>query len=385
VPERAISAGKRPPLYFHIGVPKSGTTYVQQSLRRNRTALRAAGLLFPGTGESHFRPCQDLLGWRIGGQDEGSTTGAWHALVHEIEQWQGAAIIDHELFCGASPEGVDRALSDLAFADVHIVLTVRDFARQLPAVWQTRLRTGAGGSYASFLDAVRSGPPGRGTARPFWNNQGVPTILERWGRDVATDRIHVVTVPPSGSDPDLLWTRFAGVLGIDPASFPGAPRGANTSLGAAEAAVLRRINEARADQKLPWPAYVRTFKHRLAPVLARRGGGPAIELPEDVYEWAVEWSEAVVEQLRQAGYDIVGELSDLIPLSRPTGADPDTVSAADQLDVAVSSMLTLASDAHRKRVRSARPRQVQRGRVARALAGVARRMRRPSPPRRGQA
>ena len=372
---RPLSSGHAQTVFFHIGVPKSGTTYIQQSLRRNREALRTAGVLYPGKGDSHFRPCQDLLGWSIGGQEKTRTAGAWQHLVEQVEQWQGPAVIDHELFCGARPEIVDRALSDLAFAEVHVVLTARDFARQLPAVWQTRLRTGAGGTYASFLNAVVSGPPGGGTSLPFWRNQDVSAILQRWGRSLPMDHVHVVTVPPVGSDPDLLWQRFTGVLGIDPTTFPSAPRGANTSLGAAEAAVLVKVNEAAAEQNLPWHRYVPFFKQRLAPVLARRDS-PAIELPEDVYRWSVDWSEVVVAKLQSAGYDIAGDLTDLVPRDRPTGANPDTVTAADQLDALVAGMLSMAASRPRKTAEPEPPPQPRVVRFADKLARVASRLRR---------
>lgn len=372
-----------PAVYFHIGVPKSGTTYLQQTLCRNRTALRAAGVLYPGIGDSHFLACQDLLGWGISGEGRHRPVGGWPQLVDEIKRWRGSAVIDHELFCGASPAIVDCALDDLAFADVHIVLTARDLARQLPAVWQTRLRMGGAGSYAGFLKAVRPGPPGRGTARPFWSNQALPAILKRWGRNLAPDHIHVVTVPPSDGEPDLLWRRFAGVLGVDPDAFPAAPRGANTSLGAAEAAVLRRINETVADQHLPWPLYASAFKNRLAPALARRGG-PRIELPEDVYQWAVERSEAVVAKLQRAGYDVVGDLGDLVPRHRQTGADPDTVAAEDQLDAAVAGVLSLVPIAAPRRPPHLAGRRPQPGGVPGKLAGIARRATRSARLRRAQ-
>ncbi|HZC70266.1 MAG TPA: hypothetical protein VE442_06210 [Jatrophihabitans sp.] len=367
-----MRAPVRPTVYFHIGVPKSGTTYLQQTLHRNRTALRAVGMLYPGTGESHFVPCQDLLEGKVGDYQT-RTPGAWARLVRQLERWPGSAVIDHELFCGAKQPVVDRALDDLGFADVHVVLTARDFARQLPAVWQTRLRTGADGSYAGFLEAVCSGPPGRKTSRPFWANQGIPAILERWGRTLPPDHIHVVTVPPPGSDPDLLWQRFAGVLRIDPAVFPGAPLGANTSLGAADAALLRRINEELADRKLPWPVYASLFKRRLAPALAGRGG-PGIELPQDVYEWAVEWCEGVVDQLKNAGYDVAGDLADLIPHSRPTGADPDKVTTSDQLDAAVAGLVSMASLAAQTAAATEPPRRPRRSRLPRTMRAVARRV-----------
>lgn len=366
-----MSTHNRPTVYFHIGVPKSGTTYIQQTLYRNRAALRAAGLLYPGTSDSHFMAYQDLRGWQIGKQTDGSPAGEWLRLVRNVERWRGPVIIDHELFCGANRATVDRALSDLSFADVHIVLTARDLARQLPAVWQTRIRTGAGGSFADFLAAVRSGPPGRGTARPFWDNQAVPEILARWGCDLPADRIHLVTVPPRGGDTDLLWRRFAGAVGIDPAECPGAPPGINSSLGATEVAIIRRINEARTEEELPWPIYARQIKNGYARALARRAG-TGIELPEDVYRWAVDYSAEAVEKLRQAEYHVVGDLADLVPQYRPTGADPDAVSAEDQLNAAVAGLIDFASAAGQKQVRGRaekRSTPPRRGRRARWAQG----------------
>ncbi len=38
-------------VYLHVGAPKSGTTYLQQTLRTNRDRLEAAGVLV--AGESH--------------------------------------------------------------------------------------------------------------------------------------------------------------------------------------------------------------------------------------------------------------------------------------------------------------------------------------------
>jgi hypothetical protein len=148
-----------------------------------------------------------------------------------------------------------------------------------------------------------------------------------------------------------LWKRFASVVGIDSVEFPGAPPGTNNSLGAVEAAVIRRINEARADEKMPWPVYARQIKNGYARALARRASN-GIELPEDVYEWAVESSTEAVDKLRQADYHVVGDLADLIPQHRPTGADPDAVSAEEQLDAALAGLVKFAAASARRQGRS---------------------------------
>src|SRR5262249_22208570 len=131
----------RPVVFLHIGAPKTGTTYLQNILFSNRTALRRDGLLYPGNAvRSHFWASQDLRDMAFHGYVEPQVSGAWDRLVGEIRNFGGAAIIDHEILAAASAAQIDRALADLDFADVHIVLTARDIARQLPAAWQERIK-----------------------------------------------------------------------------------------------------------------------------------------------------------------------------------------------------------------------------------------------------
>ena len=51
----------RPVVYLHIGEPKTGTTFVQQVLWRNRSALAQFGIMLPGPRPlAHWRAAQDL-------------------------------------------------------------------------------------------------------------------------------------------------------------------------------------------------------------------------------------------------------------------------------------------------------------------------------------
>jgi hypothetical protein len=157
--------------------------------------------------------------------------------------------------------------------------------------------------------------------------------------------VHLVTLPPSGADPALLWQRFAGVLGVDPQAYDTELSRENTSLTAAEAAVLRALNAELEGVDIPWPVYRAAVKHGLSGAL---GGGQRsaarIELPEDVYEWTVQWTHEALAQLRAANYDVVGDLAEFLPAGRPTGADPDAVPAEDRAVAAtrmLGAMLTL--------------------------------------------
>lgn len=336
-----MSEPGRPTVYLHIGAPKTGTTYLQQVVFQNRAALRRNGLLYPGRSpRAHFLASQDLRNWRFQGYEDPEMAGAWNRLVAEARKFPGRTLISHESLGSAAKAHVDRAMEDLGFAEVHLVFTARDMARQLPAAWQERIRNRGTTTYAEFLAEIRREPLS-GPGRRFWEMHGIVRILARWSRGIPPERVHIVTVPPSGSDPTLLWQRFAGVLGVDPAEYATKVKsGANSSLGAAEIAVLRQLNETIADVDIPWPLYADMFKRGLAPRLGSRKG-ERVELPQDVYDWSVEWSHKTVDALREAGYDVAGDLKDLVPSMRTTGLDPDSIPGDQQAEVAVAAMASL--------------------------------------------
>lgn len=364
-------------MFLHVGAPKTGTTYLQNILFTNRAKLRRAGLLYPGNAvRSHFWASQDLRGTAFHGHVEAQVSGAWERMVDEIRGFDGDAIVDHEILAAASADQIDRALADLRFADVHIVFTARDIARQLPAAWQERIKNKDTLTYRSFLDGVHAGLTGTGPRKYFWPLHDVPEILARWSRNLPADHVHLVTLPPSGGDPTLLWQRFAGVLRIDADSYDTDLGRENTSLTAAQAAVLRQLNEQLDDVDVPWPIYRSAVKHGLSGALGgeTRAAG-RIELPADVYEWVVTWSQHAVAELRAARYAIAGDLAEFLPAARPTGADPDDVPAEERAAAAthmLAAMLNLmAKDAGSKPGAPAGPARAGSGELARRVAGRA--------------
>lgn len=331
----------RPALYLHIGSPKSGTTFLQRVLWQNRDRLRRAGVCFPGeTIGAHVHAAFDLRAAGFHGHRHPDVEGGWDRLVETCRAWGGPAIISQELFSPASREQVETAMSDLAFAEVHLVYTARALARQIPAAWQEDLRNRFAPTFDEFVAAVRHPDQDRdGLGRMFWSMQDAPQVLRRWGRDVPRDRVHIITVPGRADPPDLLWRRFAGVVGLDADAYDIDGSYQNSSLGAAEAAVLQRLNRAL-DDEIGWPLYGEMIKHHLAETLAARSGSTRIQLGRDDAAWAVERGEEIIGGLRKAGYDVVGSLDEL--RSEPPSADapPDVPqpSVEEQLDVAVEAI-----------------------------------------------
>jgi hypothetical protein len=223
---------------------------------------------------------------------------------------------------------------------VHIVLTVRDFATLLPAEWQETVKHRGRRGWEEWLGQVIDREAGYPHRRDwfFWRVHDTLEILRIWSRQVDRERVHVITVPPRGTDQALLWTRFAGLLAIDPASVDTTRARANASLGLPEVELLRRVNNALPTDVPDW-FYMGQVKELLAHgALAARPRSSRLELPAGRDRWAREQAERVIDGLRQGRYDILGELDELRP--RPvTGPRPRPA------DVATDEILAAAVDA----------------------------------------
>jgi hypothetical protein len=261
--------------------------------------------------------------------------------VDEIRAWNGPALISCEVLAPATPADIKRLTHSLDFADVHVILTVRDMARQLPAAWQERVKNRGLLPFATWLEAVHEPhPEPRTPGAIFWDLHDIEGILARWSAGLPPSRVHVVTVPPAGGDASLLWKRFAQVIGVDPVGCRQPDRSVNTSLGAAEVSVVRQVNVALGGNAFSWPHYDRLMKWTVSPELAKRRGVP-IELPEAEYDWAVAHAQRVAKTIADAGYDVVGDLNDLTPSSRPTGMNPDQVPGEQEAEAAVAGIAGL--------------------------------------------
>lgn len=337
-------------IVFHIGTPKSGTTYLQELLWESRPALLEAGVRYPGEGPAdHFRATLEFHGNFHGWRDR-AVDGAWQRLVTAAREHEGTTVISHELFGDLSEEAVARAMSDLEFAEVHVVVTARDLARQLPAVWQEDVKNRFWLPFEDFLAIVRPGSDRPDLIRgehedeyhgeAFWRRQDLPAVLRRWTTGLPADRVHLVTVPPSGADPQALWHRFASVLGVDPdvATLPSAER--NRSLGRAETELIRRLNE-RLQYRIPWHVYGPRVTHYLAASqLPARPHSVRLTLPAGEQEWVSAHADAVVDQLAAMPLTVTGDLDDLrSPVTARAGYEPPTTE--ELLDAALDALAAL--------------------------------------------
>jgi hypothetical protein len=307
--------------YVHVGPPKTGTSYLQSVLWSSTDALGRQGftvLPAPPGGVSSAELMHAVRGQLRKGLD---ATSADQVLAHFAEQAAAAAtshvLVTQEQLSGATTEQAERLLAQLPGHEVHLVVTARSPARQVPSSWQERVKTRSQISYDDYLRAVveRSDE-----ATGFWQNQDLPEVLRRWSTSLPPERVHVVTVPPPGGAPDLLLDRYCTVVGLDRASLAQGTTRSNSSLGFVQAELLRRVNVALGD-RLPKPrdGYSRVARWYLAARVLQPQGGRPPQLPRSTETWARTTAREWVAQIRARGYDAVGDLGELLP-----GADAFT-------------------------------------------------------------
>ena len=332
----------RPRVFLHVGSPKTGTTFLQDVLWSQREAAGEQGLLLPGERfHDHFLATLDVRGLAEDPSYPEQARGMWDRLVAEALAWDGNVLISHELFAGATAEQAERAVATLSGgAEVHVVVTARDHVRQISAEWQEHVKHRSAATFEKFVRDVRND---HARTSWFWQVQDYAGVLARWGADLPAEQVHVVTVPPAGADPTILWDRFARVIGVDPAALDTELERSNSSLGVEQAELLRRVNLELGD-RLPLPGpYPLVVKNVLAHRILEARAGTRLALGADDRKFAADESRAIAHRLGEMGVDVVGELADLIPgVGAPGADDRDAYAVPADATLLAESVATIA-------------------------------------------
>jgi hypothetical protein len=188
-------------VHLHIGLHKTGTTYLQNLLKANRAGLRTHGMYFPGgPGETQQAfAVWDLQGRRPRAVQDTRIGGSWDALVSAVNACgAAAALISEEHLSVSTRKQAKRAVASFPGAEVRVVITVRDLARVAVSAWQEEVKNDKTWTWQQFAESIRDPRAvARSPARGFWLRQDLPKICELWEAAVPADRITIVTVPPA--------------------------------------------------------------------------------------------------------------------------------------------------------------------------------------------
>ncbi|GAA2615838.1 hypothetical protein SMC26_09770 [Actinomadura fulvescens] len=337
-------------VYLHVGSPKSGTTFLQQILWRNRAELGRAGVLLPARSfQGQQRAVWDLRDLEQHPADPAPPwTGLWDRLAQQVlKSPQPTAIVSHETLASLDERQIKRAVEAFHPAEVHVVYTMRDLAGLLPSEWQEYVKHRCLLDYEAWISEVIDGGPEVGVGQWFWRVHDAPEVLRRWSTAVPAERIHLITVPPPGAPRDLLWRRFADLVGVSPDEVDLDQAFSNSSLGFVEAELLRRVNAA-VDPETPQWLYSIAVKGAYAHEVLSLRKGRKVYFPSDRRDWVDRRQLEMIESLRAGGYDMIGDLDELVGRA-PHGHAKDMATHDELLDAAAGSTLALLDEIYRLR------------------------------------
>lgn len=343
------------PLYVHVGAGKTGTSALQHGLWASVDMLAGSGVGVPLVGRPpHVRQVLRPLGWMMGSGFVGKPRPRKvRELVGVLRDTPGDRLLmSNEDLCELPAERVAmlREVAVAADLDLRVIVTVRDWAQQLPSDWQQLLKHRSTDDFPSFLAGVRerSGD----AARHFWVRQDVADICQRWGQGVAPQDVHVIAVPSRSADPDGVFRMFGEVVGFPGLELTLPQSNVNGSFGYVEAEVLRRLNVALGDRL---PHYARDYTPAVRTPLAQggvlaRGASGRITLPPEHLGWVQDEGRRQLAAVHAGGYTLHGEVDGLVP-------GDDAASPLPELDegvvaaAAVNALATFAVRTHRLRKR----------------------------------
>lgn len=354
-------------VYLHVGAPKTGTTYLQDRLFANREGLAERGYHYPvGSQPDMFAPALDLIDLPWGGQRE-DVRGEWAHLMGRVRRSPGTVIVSHEILAGARADQVARVMREVRDAEVHLVYSSRDLARQIPAEWQELVKHRHSRRFRRFVRRVQEAER-RDSPLWFWRVQGLPDVLNRWSQGLRPDHVHLVTVPQPGAPKDELWNRYCRAFGIDPQIAPDPGARANVSIGIDETAMLRELNRRLRKAGLenaPYRALVRQLV--VHETLAERPEMRRLTLPPYARPWVAAVAEEWVDWVEGSGIDVIGDVDDLRPVfpDDDEWENPDAPSSRRMADAALDALVAVILDDAERLDDSA----TRLGRAARMLRG----------------
>ncbi|QWC84396.1 hypothetical protein KLP28_12540 [Nocardioidaceae bacterium] len=343
------------PVYMHIGMPKTGTSLLQGLLAANGRALRRAGVATPGPFLLHHRAASELNEIK-GPREDAVPQGKWEEVLAQIRAADGPAFFSNERYSRLRRDPADRVVADVAALDreLHVVISVRDLVAAEYSRWQEDIKNG---NTLTFYDAAEKAVADREWLR---TKQRVRHTFGVWSERLPADRIHIVTVPPSGTPRDVLPGRFAEVVGVDPAVLTkNPPERMNASLDPVGTELVRRLNGM--DEGMD------VFTQR-AEIKLFLGSGGALSRDTTVqapspwgayFDACREESRWLGDFIAEQGFAVHGDLADLEVVERREQA-PEPVSEAQVLAKALEAVTLLARRSHE------RQQQIEQGATAAA-------------------
>ena len=329
--------------YVHIGLAGTGGAFLGAALAHHADALHEQGVSVPARStEEMFHAAlemrRDHKSWGLRRRD---VEGAWARVCRRAFKDRGTVVVGHELLAACPPEQIALLLDGLAGLEVHLVVTARDPATQSVACWTDTLDSGSATPFDDFHRRITD--PGRAhqQAHEFWTAQALDEVLERWTAAVGDPgRVHVVVPPADDPDPrPAIWRAVGRLVGFDADALPPALP-TSTAPGSTGPSLLRSVNAA-VDGRLGTGDHRRVVRELLAASGATATGERPVVPPErydDLLEVAERWTKLIAD----AGHDVLGDPTDLLP--RPPVAEQSATGQSPAEEPSAEERLARTTD-----------------------------------------
>jgi hypothetical protein len=271
---RTGAGGSMPRYLIHIGLHKTGTTYLQHGFTRLRPALAARGILYPfkwGNGAHGHHELPPALGL----PDDASLP----AVFEEFNRSDTHTILlSSETFSYSGETEVRRLHSLLAGAPATIVFYCRRWSELIPSSWREYVKHGSLDTLAEYVLRCLGDP----SASPIVNFRH---ILDRYAAVFGLESIRIVSYNGVlGAGEDLL-THFCRNFLAWPDPPPVDIGRVNVSLDTVDTEIIRTLNA------LEWNRAREAHRVLAEQYLMAKAGLPV--------RWVVEQSmQFVVNRLR---------------------------------------------------------------------------------------
>ncbi len=197
-------------LWLHIGLPKTGTSFIQTVLVHNGASLLEQGFLYPGSGRiegGHALLAFPLLSAARSDRPDVRAhvhlTGAhlWQDLADEVKEHQPASILlSSEYFSEVEDLRGLKELLDSIADEIGIVVFLRRQDDLIEAGWNQEVKAGLTAAPLTF-----------GGYAPYYDWK---CFLDRWSAVFGREHIHVRVF----GDGDV-FQDFSGVVGLSTAGI----------------------------------------------------------------------------------------------------------------------------------------------------------------------
>ncbi|MFS3130485.1 hypothetical protein ACLM5J_18930 [Nocardioides sp. Bht2] len=348
----------RPRMYIHIGLQKTGTSYLQALLWDHQERLSETGFaLVPGERDDN----DQLMLWVSDryreGRDPDSVVTSLDRFREEMAACSAPQVLyTNESLADAPSDRIATFIEACGDREVHVIITARDLGRLIPSSWQQLIKSSSGVTYDRFLAEMQQVPEDPTGTR--WSNRHLPFLIAKWGGLVGNENVHLVTVPPAGSSTEILLERFCQAIEIDPEPLRAAEAGvANPGLGTVATEVLRQVNialpqELRKSRRTYGSVVKRYFSNQVLVGFSEKGG-PRIKVPTAHQDWVVQVSHDHNAAIAASGCRVIGDLNDLIPddAAFADQAQPSPEEVSELAAAAIAELLTARMKTRRARAR----------------------------------